>query len=137
MRRLITALFWQSTMLVLPVMAMGTLTLLLHPKRPQIASEPEPIFPMVSLDDLAKNPDEWIFVAADSGVARPEGTAVVSMATERFDEDLGALLEVWSPGRPVVIGASSGLEQAARAIAIRLDQEAGVQPVYLLRMEAK
>jgi rhodanese-related sulfurtransferase len=56
----------------------------------------------------------------------------VSLTVADFDNQLGAFLDVWEPGRRVVVYCDSADCGASHEVAARLRDEAGIQEVYVL-----
>ncbi len=111
----------------------GGLSAFLHPLRPPFDGGAHRA-PEVSYTEVKTWADEPVWVdarkAADFQAGHVPGA--VSLTLANFNDQLGAFLDVWEPGRRVVVYCDRADCGASQEVAARLRDEAGIPQVYVL-----
>lgn len=77
-------------------------------------------------------PALWVDARTEAEFARGHVPGAVRVGPESFEEAVGALLEQWSPGRPVVVYCGAEGCDRSEVVARRLREEFLLEPVYVL-----
>lgn len=74
----------------------------------------------------------WVDARPVEGYSRGHAPGAVPLTEERWGDQLGGVLERWSPAAPVIVYCDGGDCHASERVAARLRDE-GLGPVFVLR----
>ena len=85
-----------------------------------------------ALDVAAGRGALWVDARPAEAFARGHAPGAVPLTEERWGDQLGGVLERWTPAAPVIVYCDGGDCHASERVAARL-RDAGVDPVFTLR----
>ncbi len=126
----------QAAILVLVALVPAILTGGLHPRRPAWPGAGADIREISVMDAwmLARtNPVIWADARSDRAFAAQHIPGAINVTEADWERSLAGLVDVWRPGRPVVVYCGSGSCETSRSVAVRLRRELKLTDVYVLK----
>ena len=108
----------------------GAVAFFVHPKAPSFSAGDLEL-ELEQIDDLG--PVFWVDARAGEDFERGHLDGAISLNVERWEELLLGFLDSWPPDAPVVIYCSSQACLRSHEVAERLQDELGVEEIYVLR----
>ncbi len=124
----------QTVALVLIAVVPAVLTGWLHPRRPAWPGADGAIPEITLADARALTPPViWVDARAGEAFATQHIPGAVNLTETDWDQGLAGFVDVWRPGRPVVVYCASHRCDTSRSVAGRLRRELRITGVYVLK----